>query len=675
MLEPYLKLQRLSRLSKGTAMRTKRLLALYLVPAFLLAYAPACDTGEKTENKPTADPNDTEAPLSSEDDILGGTPTNSVLPEDGKFDAVYPARFDVANMQSPVKSQGSRGVCSIFSTVALMEHLYIKEGTTTTWDFSEQFLQWSVKFEVRSFTDTDGSNAQSNLRAISQYGIVAESDWPYQSSPWSTSQDERCTGDNRPTVCYTNGEPPQSALEADRWKLPAGRYVNSRSRSIKAFITENGQGVIAGMTFFYQSWNHRASSLPVNSGYWSEGYVLYPNALDKEKSLEKRAGHSILIVGWDDDLEVQQVDGEGKKVVDEQGNPVMEKGFWLFKNSWGTSGFGIRSPFGAGYGWLSMKYVEEYASVYGSGVPSLNLREICDDGVDNNYNGLVDCDDPACDEDPACLPMGLTFSNSNSTSIPDNNPAGISSTIEVDQAGAVAALAVSVDITHPYIGDLTVTLVSPDGTRVVLHNREGSSADDIRKTYTPAGFVGKASLGTWTLEVADHAASDTGTLNSWSMSFQLTDAVEICDDGIDNDGNGLTDCADPACAGDAACQGAQTLSGTNSTAFDIPDNNSTGISSPITLTGAGTVSSLSVFVDITHPFRADLIVKLRHPGGTEVTLFNQEGLGEINLVRTFTPTEMNGLAAAGTWNLVVIDNAAQDVGTLNSWSLTVEAVE
>jgi hypothetical protein len=30
--------------------------------------------------------------------------------------------------------------------------------------------------------------------------------------------------------------------------------------------------------------------------------------------------------------------------------------------------------------------------------------------------------------------------------------------------------------------------------------------------------------------------------------------VEICDNGIDDDGNKLVDCADPACAKDPACQ-------------------------------------------------------------------------------------------------------------------------
>ncbi len=94
-------------------------------------------------------------------------------------------------LQSPVKSQGSRGVCSIFSTVALMEHLYLKEGTLADPDFSEQYLQWSAKFEVGSFPNTSGSNANSNLRAINRFGIVDEQAWPYESQPWKSGDDER----------------------------------------------------------------------------------------------------------------------------------------------------------------------------------------------------------------------------------------------------------------------------------------------------------------------------------------------------------------------------------------------------------------------------------------------------------------------------------------------------
>ena len=36
----------------------------------------------------------------------------------------------------------------------------------------------------------------------------------------------------------------------------------------------------------------------------------------------------------------------GNTVLDGAGNEITEKGFYLFKNSWGTSGFGIDHPAG-----------------------------------------------------------------------------------------------------------------------------------------------------------------------------------------------------------------------------------------------------------------------------------------------------------------------------------------
>jgi hypothetical protein len=47
----------------------------------------------------------------------------------------------------------------------------------------------------------------------------------------------------------------------------------------------------------------------------------------------------------------------------------MEKGFWLFKNSWGTASFGVENPYGAGYGWLSYRYVDEYGFRGRRGLP------------------------------------------------------------------------------------------------------------------------------------------------------------------------------------------------------------------------------------------------------------------------------------------------------------------
>jgi hypothetical protein len=75
--------------------------------------------------------------------------------------------------------------------------------------------------------------------------------------------------------------------------------------------------------------------------------------------------------------------------------------------------------------------------------------------------------------------------------IPDNKSTGVSSVLAVPQPGQLARVTVSVDIQHPFIGDLRVALVSPAGTTVVLpyvvlpHQHvplhEGRRHDPLRK--------------------------------------------------------------------------------------------------------------------------------------------------------------------------------------------------
>jgi len=490
-----------------------------LLPAFLFALLPLSACVSDEDEGPT--PYDEEFPVSELDPLFMGAPNNDTLPEEGKADAVYPAKWnELAMLQSPVKSQGSRGVCSIFATVAQMEHLYIKEGTLPNPDFSEQYLQWSAKAEARGFPNTEGSSGDVNLRAISEFGIVAEADWPYETSPWSATNDPACTGgESLPTKCYTNGEPPQRAKDAAKFKLPRGRWINSQRRSIKAHLTTKKTAAVVGLTFFYQSWNHRRSELPVNSDYWRKGYVMYPNAKDKEISLAKRAGHAIVILGWDDDLAVPTVDDKGEVVKDAAGNPVVEKGFWIFKNSWGTASFGVDHPNGAGYGYLSMKYVEEYGSMIVSDIPTVTTpREVCDSGTDEDRDGAIDCDDTDCATAAVCMatPTTRTYSATPATAIPDNAPAGISSTIAVPDVGTVGSLKVNVDIAHTYRGDLVVRLVHA-GTTVTLHDRTGGGDDNLDLMLTPTQLDGKALAGDWKLEVVDTANADVGTLDAWSI--------------------------------------------------------------------------------------------------------------------------------------------------------------
>ena len=116
--------------------------------------------------------------------------------------------------------------------------------------------------------------------------------------------------------------------------------------------------------------------------------------------------------------------------------------------------------------------------------------------------------------------------------IPDNDSAGVADTLWVSAPGqTVSEVAVRVDITHTYQGDLVVELVSPAGTVVTLHDRTGGSTDDIHLWYpddaAPAGdlsvLAGQPADGAWILRVRDQASYDTGTLDHWCVRLTLPD--------------------------------------------------------------------------------------------------------------------------------------------------------
>lgn len=110
--------------------------------------------------------------------------------------------------------------------------------------------------------------------------------------------------------------------------------------------------------------------------------------------------------------------------------------------------------------------------------------------------------------------------------IPDNTPAGISSTINVPISGIVSRLIVSVEIRHTYSGDLVVELMSPSGRRAVLQSRQGGSKDDVVRTLDSevssalSPLLGQPSLGAWILRISDLDAVDEGRLKRWTIKVE-----------------------------------------------------------------------------------------------------------------------------------------------------------
>ncbi len=138
-----------------------------------------------------------------------------------------------------------------------------------------------------------------------------------------------------------------------------------------------------------------------------------------------------------------------------------------------------------------------------------------------------------------------TFSNTTPLAILDN----VTVTSPLPVSGVtnfVTDVNVTLNITHTWDSDLDITLIAPNGTRILLVSRAGGANDNFTNTilddeaatsvqsgtapftgsYRPFqplsvldGLTGSAVNGTWSLEVRDNATDDQGTLNNWSITM------------------------------------------------------------------------------------------------------------------------------------------------------------
>lgn len=117
--------------------------------------------------------------------------------------------------------------------------------------------------------------------------------------------------------------------------------------------------------------------------------------------------------------------------------------------------------------------------------------------------------------------------------------------ITIPDASIISDINIGVNITHPYIGDLSIALLGPSTRELVLKtSNDCDDEENIIGVFDDEGlpynclnaaasiaaksiraslsdFDGDNSFGNWTIRLGDFASGDTGTLNSWF--------VEICE--------------------------------------------------------------------------------------------------------------------------------------------------
>ncbi len=148
--------------------------------------------------------------------------------------------------------------------------------------------------------------------------------------------------------------------------------------------------------------------------------------------------------------------------------------------------------------------------------------------------------------------------------IPSSGTSTITSIISFAEDLPISDVDVNLNITHTYIADLTITLTSPQGTKVVLVSNSCGKNKNINATFDAsapsfvcgilptisgtvgplgslASFNGESSQGDWILEIKDNAGGDGGSLNSFSIALCVEGQFrpDADNDGVFDDGNDL----------------------------------------------------------------------------------------------------------------------------------------
>ncbi|HET6146685.1 MAG TPA: MopE-related protein [Polyangia bacterium] len=204
---------------------------------------------------------------------------------------------------------------------------------------------------------------------------------------------------------------------------------------------------------------------------------------------------------------------------------------------------------------------------------SATVNEVCNNGVDDDGNGLTDCQDLSCQTSPLCSVRQCVADVALGALVMD----GPGRTASLDTtAGANRYHPTCVGASDG--GDATVGFTLPEAGGILLNYMQTGSASHgfalfpaagpglpcdtnengcVFPAPAPGGSGGGIAFsnrpaGRYILIIKARSRAGEGAVTVQLSAFSNR-RVELCNNRIDDDGNGLTDCSDPACFGVAGC--------------------------------------------------------------------------------------------------------------------------
>ncbi|WP_433273835.1 proprotein convertase P-domain-containing protein [Actinosynnema sp. CS-041913] len=204
---------------------------------------------------------------------------------------------------------------------------------------------------------------------------------------------------------------------------------------------------------------------------------------------------------------------------------------------------------------------------------------------------------------------------------------------------APADLRLTVATSYYWLSELKITLIAPDGTSYVVHDR----ADTMPGTFK-VDASSEVANGQWKLTVQRNSSSGTVDITSWSLWSPINQQ--------------------PTPPGPVT----KFVNGGDVT---LPDDGWSSAESyvNVTATPGNAPADLRVAVDVKHPNRGDLKLELVAPDGTAYLLEDlPNGDTGDNVFKSY---QVNGSAetANGSWRLRVTDTVTTNTGNIDGWSL------
>jgi len=108
---------------------------------------------------------------------------------------------------------------------------------------------------------------------------------------------------------------------------------------------------------------------------------------------------------------------------------------------------------------------------------------------------------------------------------------------------------------------------------------------------------------------------------------------------------------------------------------EIPDNDTNGLIDRIYVSRNLTVKSVSVHVNVAHPYTGDLSIELTNPQGVKKTIQAPTRVPGKNLKKHYNGDVMSAFAgekSKGEWTIRIVDSGAKDSGSLTDWTLSLD---